>query len=238
MNKQWDKLTDMFSSSEGEIGAKGYAADNVLIAWPALLRGIEQTFDPSVRLKVLDFGCGGGLFCNQLAEMGHDVTGYDESAAMLAAARAIALPNVAIVEERSVALQPSTYDVVTSCMVLPFVEDLSAIATAFSAALKPQGLIICATFNPAFITENAGHLFFPPVKTTETKILELQPGVKIPFYDRSAADYQQIFESIGYEEVYRERPAFTPEFLAQHSMPFSTAEPEFLVQGFLTKRRN
>lgn len=235
MNNPWDTLADMFTSTSENEKIEGETVDNVLIAWPSLLRGIEQTFGQSAQLKVLDFGCGSGLFCNQLAGMGHEVTGYDQSVAMLAAARVTALPSVTIAESRSEALQPVTYDVITSCMVLPFIEDLSAIAAAFTAALNPQGLIIYATFNPAFITENADHPFFPPVEAAKTQKLELKPGVRIPFYDRSAADYQQIFESIGYKEVYREQPAFTPEFLARYSMPFPTTEPEFLVQGFRKK---
>lgn len=156
---------------------------------------------------------------------------------MLVAARAAALPDVTIVEERSVALQPITYDAITSCMVLPFIKDSSSLTTAFAAALKPQGLVIYATFSPASITENASHSFFPLVEAAGLRRIELTPGVQIPFYERSAADYQRIFESLGYEEVYREQPDFTLEFLAQNSTSFSAEEPEFLVQGFQAKRQ-
>ncbi|MGD1866907.1 MAG: hypothetical protein ACFB0D_20340 [Phormidesmis sp.] len=51
-------------------------------------------------------------------------------------------------------------------------------------------------------------------------------------WDLLASDYTSLFQGYGYKEVYLERPGFTPDFLAQHSMPFSTKEPEYLIQGF------
>ena len=237
MPSQWDSLAEVFGTDLNP-SAEGYAADNILIAWPSLLRGIEQTFGSNQSLNVLDFGCGGGLFCNQLAGKGHHVTGYDDSASMLAAARTRAQAGVKIVNHPKVALKPKAYDVITTCMVMPFIADLRAMTAAFINALKPNGLIIQATFNPAFIAENKNHAFFPPAEQNDLSQIELKPGVKIPFYQRSAADYQKTFASYQYEEVYRDLPPFTSGFLDSYPMPFATKEPEYLVQGFQAKNQS
>src|SRR5262245_26361248 len=47
---------------------------------------IRRAF-PSVRVKVLDIGCGGGFLSNYLADAGFNVTGLDASAESLMVAR-------------------------------------------------------------------------------------------------------------------------------------------------------
>jgi SAM-dependent methyltransferase len=80
----WDALSPYFDTSRAEV-ASG-AADNILIAWPVLLRFIAE-HAPAGAVRVLDYGCGGGGFAQKLQSLGFRVVGVDSSPAMIDTAR-------------------------------------------------------------------------------------------------------------------------------------------------------
>ncbi|MCI5223323.1 MAG: hypothetical protein D3924_11780 [Candidatus Electrothrix sp. AR4] len=65
--------------------------------------------------------------------------------------------------------------------------------------------------------------------------MELKKDVKVPVYNRSEAEYRNLFEKEGFEEVYLDYPKFTDEFLNEYTMPFSTKYAEYLIQAFRAK---
>ena len=101
--------------------------------------------------------------------------------------------------------------------------------------MKPNALLIYAVFNPKFIEENSKTNIFTGFTSNQTGYMELKKGVKIPVHNRTESEYRDIFEKYGYEEVYKDLPAFTEEFLKKYKMPFSTQSPEYLIQGFRRK---
>lgn len=233
----WDKLISVFGCRWDEEEIDAGLADNILIAWPSIIHGIERHFRTTSRLYVLDFGCGGGLFCRELYRLGNYVTGYEPSEKLLEAARLNVPGQVCITNSKTVLEAPSKYDIISSIMVSQFISNIDSVIVQLLNALRPGGLFIQAVFNPLFVlhVNNRDRLFKGFNGGTNKGVMEMKAGVEIPLYIRSRSNYCQLFSDLGYEEVYYDCPHFTREYLAKYRVPFSTDEPEFLIQGF-TKR--
>lgn len=229
---QWNQLTDVFGCKRDKESIPECAADNICIAWPSITSCINNTFDKITRQKALDFGCGGGAFCSELCEMGFEVTGYDQSEELAKAAQANTPKEVTITDSSSIAAQKGKYDLITSVMVLQFVEDIEATIMDILSLLEPGGLFVYAVFNPAFIEENLHNSIFTGFQENQTGYMELKEGVKIKCFSRTDSAYRAIFDNLGFKEVYLDYPEFSEEFLNKYKMPFSTKNPEYLIQGF------
>ena len=81
----WDELAGYFNTHAGDMDPG--AADNILIAWPAMFRGIEKVQTSGDGLTALDFGCGSGAFCTELTRRGYSAVGYDSAEKMIEVAR-------------------------------------------------------------------------------------------------------------------------------------------------------
>ncbi len=232
---QWDQLTDIFGCRWNEDAIPECVADNICIAWPSIINCIKKVFDKPTRFHVLDFGCGGGLFCRKLYEMGLDVTGYDESEELIKAARVNTPKEVTITNSNAAAAQKGKYDLITSIMVFQFINDIDSTIKNIISLLKPNGLIVYAVFNPKFIKANSNNNIFTGFTNNQTGYMELKKGVKIPVFNRTESEYRHLFEKLGYKEVYLDFPAFTEEFLDKYKMSFSTKDSEYLIQAFRSK---
>ena len=232
---QWNQLTDIFGCNRDNESIPECAADNICIAWPSILRCIKKECDSTARQKVLDFGCGGGLFCCELFKMGFEVTGYDQSEELAKAAQANTPEAVTITDSKIIAAQKGKYDLITAIMVLQFVEDIKSTISNLLSILEPNGLFVCVVFNPKFIEENSDNSIFVGFKNNLTGFMELKKGIKIRCYSRTDSEYRSVFKKLGYEEVYIDYPKFTEEFLDKYKMPFSTENSEYLIQAFRRK---
>lgn len=103
--------------------------------------------------KLLDVGCGGGLFCEAAARAGARVTGIDLADESLAVARAHARESRLDIEYRSMAVEalaeeaPESFDVVTCFELLEHVPDPAAVVAACATLLKPGGMAFFSTIN-------------------------------------------------------------------------------------------
>lgn len=230
---QWDELADIFGQTEtSDKGIPETAADNIFIAWPSILHGIENNLSTSHNPAALDFGCGGGLFCQKLHSLGYQVTGYEPSAelAMLAQQQ---VPDEVIIGQAQDVFGKSRYQLITSIMVLQFVEEIEDTIAMLANSLSRDGILIYAVFNPAFVYDNmARQQLFTPGDKQDLAYMELKPGVNIPFTVRAAADYRALFEKYGMKECYSDLPPFTASFIDQYGIKFSTQHSEFLIQAF------
>ncbi len=103
-------------------------------------------------LKVLDVGCGAGLFAEPLARLGADVTGIDPAPASIAVARAHAEETGAKVSYRAatveeVAAGQESFDVVTAMEVVEHVENFARFVADAASLLRPGGLLLASTLN-------------------------------------------------------------------------------------------
>jgi len=103
--------------------------------------------------RMLDVGCGGGIFTEALHTAGARVSGADLAPESLKAARAHALENGLVIDylERSVeALSvdfPGQFDAITCMELLEHVPDPQSIIHACARLLKPGGLLFLSTIN-------------------------------------------------------------------------------------------
>lgn len=232
---QWNQLTDIFGCTWNEDEIPECAADNICIAWPSIINCIKKTLGESTNVKALDFGCGGGLFCRELHRVGFEVTGFDESEELIKTAKMNTPDEVTITNSNTILRQNAKYDLITSIMVLQFIDDIGSTIGKITSLLGQNGLIVFAVFNPTFIEENSNDNIFSNFETYRTGYMELKKGFKIPVYNRTESDYRNLFENKGFEEVYIDYPPFTNEFLAKYELPFSTKQPEYLIQAFKLK---
>ena len=232
---QWNQMVDIFGGSGTGDEIPEYAADNICIAWPSILNCIEKEFINTTSIKALDYGCGGGLFCKKLNEMGYQVTGYDESEELANAAQINTPEEVTITNSMAIAAENGKYDLVSSIMVFQFIEDIESTINSIISMIKENGLIIFSVFNPKFIEDNANNGVFTEFNSFRKGYMELKDGFKVPVYNRTEAEYRELIEAKGFEQVYIDYPAFSEEFLRQYKMPLSTKYPEYLIQAFRGK---
>ncbi|OJG27383.1 hypothetical protein RU98_GL002472 [Enterococcus caccae] len=149
---------------------------------------------PKEPKKVLDIGCGTGELTNQMAELGHEVTGIDQSVNMINQAKE-SYPDLMFLQEDI--LNPSDqiglYDVAFSNAVFHWISDQDLLVKNISEHLKQNGQLICefgAVGNVQAIREVFGRelnaLGFPFVE---------------PFCFTSVEDYRVLLEKNHFEVV-------------------------------------
>ena len=118
---------------------------------------VEEALGDVNRKRILDIGCGDGLFPRLLTERGASVLGYDRAAQRIADARAgEGAPGVDatfVVATPQTFFHDGTFDAAMSIMVLLFAtspEELAAFFRSASRHLEPGGRFISVVFNPLF----------------------------------------------------------------------------------------
>ena len=107
---------------------------------------------PLSGLKILDIGCGGGLLCEPLAQLGADVTGIDAGYENIEAAKTHAKGSGLDITYRHVLpeqfeKEQGRYDVVVNMEVLEHVTDVPAFLKSSTALVRPGGAMALSTLN-------------------------------------------------------------------------------------------
>lgn len=100
-------------------------------------------------LNILDVGCGGGLVCEPLAQIGANVTGIDagEKAIEIAKDHA-AFNNLDITYYHETSdTHKGQYDVVLALEILEHLDDIETFIVSLKKLIKKDGLIIFSTLN-------------------------------------------------------------------------------------------
>jgi 2-polyprenyl-3-methyl-5-hydroxy-6-metoxy-1,4-benzoquinol methylase len=236
MSNPWDKLSKLFDTTKDESDIPSRAADNILIAWPVILKFINQYTPDGKNLRVLDYGCGSGSFVNKLSQIGYKVTGVDSSKEMIKIAKsAYGDKNNFLCGDTSILSTLPPFSIITSVMTFQFIENIEESLTDLSNASIHNGLFTFAVHNPKLIKEylHAEILFedFDSKINPKKGILNLG-GNRIPIFIRSADEYNQILQKMGFEPLIEEYPPFTKEFLEKYPSSDPTDTPEFLILGY------
>jgi ubiquinone/menaquinone biosynthesis C-methylase UbiE len=102
-------------------------------------------------LRVLDAGCGPGLYAEQLVAHGADVMAIDASEEMVRLARR-RLGDGAVVEQADLArplpLDDASFDLVVCALVIHYVADREATLREFHRVLRPGRHVVLSTQHP------------------------------------------------------------------------------------------
>ncbi len=106
----------------------------------------------------LEVGCGGGIFCEEIARMGFDTTGIDPFAQSLQIAIKHAETSGLEINYKqgtgeALPFRDSSCDVVFCCDVLEHVRDLPKVISEISRVLKPGGVFCYDTINRTWISK-------------------------------------------------------------------------------------
>lgn len=103
--------------------------------------------------RVLDVGCGGGIFSEALSKAGAQVTGIDLAANALAVAGEHASAQGLDITYREIAAEvlaerePAQFDIVTCLEMLEHVPDPGSVVDALGRLVVPGGDVFLSTFN-------------------------------------------------------------------------------------------
>ena len=103
--------------------------------------------------RVLDVGCGGGIFSEAMTVLGAEVTGIDMGEAPLAVAKlhlkesGLSVDYQCATAEEFSEIHPDGFDVVTCLELLEHVPDPSSVVSACRKLVKPGGHVFFATLN-------------------------------------------------------------------------------------------
>jgi len=168
---------------------------------------VEEVLGDLNKKRILDVGCGDGLFPRLLAEKGASVVGYDKAAEKVAEARLH--KDAQRLDAKYVHATPYTFShdvpfhAATSVMVLPYAaspEELAAFFRSTCLHLVSGGKFVSVVLNPLF-SAFATNFFI-------RRITRLQDHkVRMEFLDRASGNTEMTMEKHQYTNTQYERAA-------------------------------
>lgn len=233
----WDTLgKNIFNThnKNGEIDPR--VADNILLAWPPIIKCIKQNFPSPKGVSALDFGCGTGGFCNKLKELGFEVTGIDSSNEMIQTARKNS-PRVIryIFGDKSALPSNKSFHIVTSIMTFQFIKDIDKTVQATSKIVYPHGLFVFAVFNPKWVKESLErNIKFADFNSNVNPKIGWKTfgDIRIPVFIRDAIEYNNLLTNNGFVKILEKRPPFTKQFLRIYPNYYPHNVSEYLILGY------
>ena len=231
------------SSWMGELGRlRDVVRQEVLRAQIAGLPQLSGRDLPGRELLVLDVGCGQGTQALHLARAGHQVTGIDSSAQLLArfAAALASEPaevaaRVALIEgdgERAPQLAAGPFDLILCHGVLMYLADIGPMLRALSRVAAPDGAISLLVRNGLAAAMRAGLCADWPAALAAFDSKDYVNRLGLAARAQTPADIDQVMAPLGWRRSawfgvrvftdHRDEPAPGPEQLA----PMLAAELE------------
>lgn len=222
---------------EGEVDPR--AADNILIAWPPILRLITQRYPYPKGIKILDFGCGSGGFCNKLNQLGFGVTGIDSSNEMINTAKRNSSQIIGyVLGDETLVSSLGLFDVIVSIMTFPFIKDINRTLNLLLKSLKPNGLLVFSDFNQEWVKACLKTVVsFADFDSKEDPKTGWKTfgEIKIPVYIRTSEDYATLTKQNGLTKIFEAYPPFTKEFIQKYPDARPKQVSEYLILGYLNK---
>ena len=219
---------------KGEIDPS--AADNILIAWPPILSQLNKSFPNPKGIKVLDYGCGTGGFCNELASLGYDMTGIDTSAEMINTAKHNSSKSISyFVGNENVIPLNEEYNVIVSIMTAPFIKDLDGALRALIAHLRKDGLLFVVDFNREWVKESLRRkLWFVHFDSSDfpKEGMKTFGSLSTPVYIRDSSDYEELTKTNNFKRILNVSPPFTSKFIKKYPEYTPVNVPEYLILGY------
>jgi ubiquinone/menaquinone biosynthesis C-methylase UbiE len=171
----WNEVAGWYDQLIGEKGSDYH--QNVIIP------GALKMLDPKKGEKVLDIGCGQGVFTRKLAAAGAEVTGIDAAPNLIKTAQTRS-PNIKYLVADAAKLtmfNDGNFDVVSCIMAIMNMEPLAAVMAEMGRVLKPAGRLLLVMNHPCFrIPRQSGWGFDENRKLQYRRIDSYISEMKIP----------------------------------------------------------
>ncbi len=92
--------------------------------------------------KLLDFGCGSGIFVEELSKRGFDAHGVDISDEAVRFGALQGIKNLSVMDSHKIDFPDNTFDVILSMDVLEHLEDEDWALKEIERVLKPEGIFV------------------------------------------------------------------------------------------------
>jgi len=170
---------------------------------------VEEALGDLNKKRILDIGCGDGLFSRLLAERGAAVVGYDRARQKIAEAQArVAAPGLEftfVVATPHTFSHDGTFDAATSVMVLHYATSPEELAVFFRSAsrhLGPGGQFISVVINPLFSAFGEDFVV--------RRFARLEGNImRTEFLDRTSGRVEMTMEAAQYTSEEFERAAIS-----------------------------
>ena len=140
----WEKSADWYDRILGERGSEIYRA--------VVIPNALQLLAPQKGERILDLGCGQGVFTRAIAETGALVTGVDAAPTLIKKARTYPSRTAIRYYDRDAAqvTDLGPFDGVSAILCLQNMEHLEEVIAATATVLKPGGRMVWVLNHPAF----------------------------------------------------------------------------------------
>lgn len=140
----WEKSADWYDRIIGERGSELYQA--------VVIPGALNLLAPKRGEKILDLGCGQGVFSRAMAQKGCEVTGIDAAPTLIQKARTYPVkPPVRYLTRDAAQLEGlGEFDAASAILCVQNMEHLDQVAIAAAKVLKPGGRMLWVVNHPAF----------------------------------------------------------------------------------------
>jgi len=157
-------------------------------------RELIEVLGPQPGERILDIGCGTGQLTGEIAQSGAEVTGVDNSAEMIEAARRN-YPALRFERADAACLTfQSEFDAVFSNAALHWVLDANAAAAGIARALKPGGRLVAEMGG-----KGNTQALFDAVARVQARHGGRSEGRSLPWYFPSVGEYATVLEKHGLE---------------------------------------
>ncbi len=140
----WEKSADWYDKIIGAQGSELYQR--------IVIPGALELLNPGTNEKVLDLGCGQGVFARALAERGAEVTGVDASPSLIQKARSYpALPRLRYLVRDAAKLRDlEPFDAMSCILAIQNMAHLDEVCRASAGVLRPGGRLLWVMNHPCF----------------------------------------------------------------------------------------
>ena len=223
-----DAYDQLAAAYAARVGTKPH---NAYYEWPATLSLLPAVKDK----RVLDAGCGPGVYAEILVEMGAEVVAFDANPKMVAFARERLKERAQVVAASLDAplafLADEFFDVVTAPLVMDYIRDWRAAFSEFRRVLGPGGVLVFSMEHPMmkFFDHRAESNYFQVDRVSYTW-RGFGPPVQVPSYRRSLGEVFNPLIEAGFALDKVLEPLPTPAFKENDPEDYEklTREPGFM----------
>jgi len=235
LTRNYDQLAEAFAA---RVDTKAHNAHYERPATQSLL-------PPVAGQRVLDAGCGPGVYCEWLTAHGASVVGIDSSPKMVALAQR-RLGGRAEIRRADLgqplsAFESATFDGVLSALVLDYVRDWGLVLGEFRRVLKGGGWLVFSVEHPLFQfaeQPNNGDYFATEAVDRRWNWPELKGPVNLPQFRRPLGAMTGALLGAGFDLERILEPQPQPEFRLLEPDEYARLMRRPLFICFQAKARN